>query len=376
MLSFGSARVTAVKHFQEQYAEYVGAILRKLRQNIAGQAERTRENKVRWVLGTIWWVVLSSLSLDGQLVEIEDLATDVAYHLVADNIKEVEAPDICRTEALYQKVSLYVCADCGKHESSGWPALENVTRLGVTERSVARSVGTSQLSTLAEVGTDTGRPNKSTAQLYLVSTVGGGRQTKGAKKVKKPRTVEQRDAVLDRGAARDEVARCESREYLKAEVVVLNELNVALTMERDRLSNELKAVKAESERRVIALRQSDAGREAAIKEVESRCALAHKRERQRDRLSIEGLKTTAAEHERERNRWRERVKTLRRAWASQHQEMQLKLTGLERVKESYKVDVKRLRAEVGALSNSKKQRVGEGGKSKVTVTRTEDSSNI
>ena len=358
MLTFGNGRITAVTRFKEQYAELVGAILRKVRQNIAGQAERTRANKIRWLLGTIWWVILSSLSVNGQVVEIGDLAVDITYLLDAGHIGQVEVPDICHTEALYKDVTQYACADCKKFTSIGWPALEDLNRLGVTDMVVP--AGSAKI----------GDPNKLTAQIYLVSSVGGGEQPTKTKGAKKPITIEQRDAVLDREEVRNEVARCESREYLKAEVVVLKKLNLKLTMERNGLSSEVKAVKAESEQKTVALRQSESGREAAIKEVELRCGQAHKRERQRDRLRIETFKSTAAKHERERNEWAERERkhdVLFRDWQSlkaKDKAMQLRLKALVKVKESYKDDVRRLKGEVETLTSRKKQRVGEGGKAK------------
>ena len=77
-------RVTATVKFQCQYELFVGAIVRKLHQETAGLSEGTRDNKVRWVLGALWWLLLSAFrGVDGKSVSISDIGPDVSFELNA-----------------------------------------------------------------------------------------------------------------------------------------------------------------------------------------------------------------------------------------------------------------------------------------------------
>ena len=336
MLRFDMKRVTAVVCFQTKYEEFVGAIVRKLRQQIAGQADATRENKVRWVLGTIWWIILSAFkgeqAGEGEGGDgIEALMTDVKYMLSAESISKVAEPDKCTTETLYTEVNRYVRVG-QPNKSSGWRAFEVVDRLGITA-----------VTTLAGTTSDDGEPKTTTAQMYL-SPVGEGGDRVSLKRQRrvKPVTVEERDAIMDKAHALEEVARRQSVLLLTTEVEVTRDICIERTLERDTLRMELRATQHKLEGVEEALRSADRDRAVEVEEMKRTLGEAYKRERSRDKASIEKLRGYVGENNRLENELAESKSKLD-TMCSGYKQLKRKYDALYVVKESYKSEVRCLK---------------------------------
>ena len=335
MLRFDMKRVTAVVCFQTKYEEFVGAILRKLRQQIAGQADATRVNKVRWVLGTIWWIILSAF--EGEAGEgeggngIEALMTDVKYVLSAESISKVAEPDKCTTETLYTEVNRYVRVG-QPNKSSGWPAFEVVNRLGITA-----------VTTLAGTTSDDGEPKTTTAQMYL-SPVGEGGDRVSLKRQRrvKPVTVEERDAIMDKAHALEEVARRQSVLLLTTELEVTRDICIERTLERDTLRMELRATQHKLEGVEEALRSADRDRAVEVEETKRTLGGAYKRERRRDKATIEKLRGYVRENNRLENELAE-SRSESDTMCSGYNQLKRKYDALSIVKERYKSEVRGLK---------------------------------
>ena len=352
-------RVTALVKFQCEYELFVGAIVRKLHQETAGLSEGTRGNKVRWVLGALWWLLLSAFrDVDGQSVSIGDIGPDVSFELNADGIRAVVEPDDNTTKALYDAVMRYVRVNCEPFRSRYWLAFEKVDRLGVTAK--------------ADMTGDTGKPGLETTQMYLAVAGEGEKRSAPKRAVKNPKTAAEVALKIDRAHAQNELTRCRTQLWLETEVGVLTDMNVALAIERDGLKVKLRETEAELEAVEGENRRATAERVAAVREVEKRLAQAHKDERERDKQLIEQLRDAVRGKKRMASELVEKERQLG-VMSQDRKKLKCSIEALREIKDRYKATVVRLQK--GASQTGVAKGVS-GRESKLTVTGTKDSSNI
>jgi hypothetical protein len=322
-------RVTASVKFQCEYELFVGAIVRKLHQETAGLSEGTRGNKVRWVLGAVWWLLLSAFrDVDGQSVSIGDIGPDVSFELNADGIRAVVEPDDNTTKALYDEVMRVVRVNCEPFRSRYWLAFEKVDRLGVTAKADM-------------TGGDTGRPGLETTQMYLAVAGEGEKRSAPKRAVKNPKTAAEVALKIDRAHAQNELTRCRTQLWLETEVGVLADFNVELTIERDGLKVKLRETEAELEEVEGENRRATAERVAAVREVEKRLAQAHRDERERDKQLIEQLRHAVEDKKRMASELEEKDRQLG-VMIQDRKKLKCSIEALREVKDRYKATVDRL----------------------------------